>query len=226
MARFSGDAVARLLSDCKRHCCVCLRWSGQRMQIHHVIPEAEDGPGDYDNGIPVCLDCHAEIESRSNMGRRFTSEELRQHRDRWFATVRDHPEVLIRGAQTQSETGPLEALLAELEFNRIAVSDGTLEEDFPVLATDQWKRAIATNALASLAGGVRESVHRAYGLMIRVNYHFEEMAYMERTGGSGGAWAGARENRTKLRRQLREVVPIVIDNLERSLGRGSEVVGP
>ena len=189
------------------------------MQIHHIEPEAGGGSGDFDNGIPVCLDCHAEIESRSNMGRRFTAAELREHRNRWFDIVRDHPEVLIRAAQTQTETGPLEALLAELEFNRIAVNDGTPDENFPVLATEQFRRAIATNALAALAPNVRESVHRAYGLMVRVNYHFEEMARMDRSGGSGGAWAGARQERTKLKLALRELIPVVTENLERSLGR-------
>ena len=63
-------------------------------------------------------------------------------------------------AQTQTETGPLEALLAELEFNRIAVNDGTQDENFPVLATEQFRRAIATNALAALVPSVRESFTR------------------------------------------------------------------
>lgn len=192
------------------------------MHLHHIIPKAEGGPDTIENAIPVCLDCHAEIESRSNMGRRFTPDELRHHRDRWFATVGDHPEVLIRAAQTQTDTGPLEALLAELEFNRIAVFDGTLQENFPVLATEQFKRAIATNALAALPSGIRESVHRVYGLMVRVNYHFEEMARMDRTGGAGSPWAGARDQRTKLRGYLRESIPRVIDDLERALGRAPD----
>jgi hypothetical protein len=55
--------------------------------------------------------------------------------------------------------------------------------------------------------------------MLRVNYHFEEMARMDRGGGSGGAWASARQERTKLRVSLRELIPAVIENLERSLGR-------
>jgi hypothetical protein len=190
------------------------------MHIHHIIAEAENGPGTYENGIPVCLDCHAEIESRSNMGRRFTPDELQQHRDRWFQTVRERPEVLIRAAQTQTETGPLEALLAELDFNRMAVS-GNPNEGFPVLATEQFRRAIATNALAALPDSFRESVHRAYGLMIRVNYHFEEMARMERTGGAGGAFAATQQERNKLRAQLVDVIPIVINNLERALGQAT-----
>ncbi len=192
------------------------------MQLHHIKPEAEGGSGDYDNGIPVCLDCHAEIESKSNMGRGFTPAELREHRDRWFSIVRERPEVLIRASQVQRETGPLEAMLAELEFNRIAVMDGTLDENFPVLATDQFRRAIATNSLAALPPSVRDAVNRVYGLMVRVNYHFEEMARMDRTGGSGSAWAHSKSERTKLRGQLREAIPILIDTLERSLGRGDQ----
>jgi hypothetical protein len=82
------------------------------MQIHHIEPAADGGSGDFENGLPVCLDCHAEIESKSNMGRRFTPAELR------------------------GNIGPLEALLAELEFNRIVVSDGTPDDDFPVLAAE------------------------------------------------------------------------------------------
>src|SRR5687768_566859 len=122
MARFPSQVVDELLSNCARRCCLCLRWCGQRMQIHHIIPDSEGGAGTAENGIPVCLDCHAEIESKSNMGRRFSAAELVIRRDRWFDVVRDRPEVLLAASQSQSETGPLEALLAELEFNLASVS--------------------------------------------------------------------------------------------------------
>jgi hypothetical protein len=68
MARFAQSIVDKLMADCRRHCCICLRWCGQRMQIHHITPQAEGGAGDYDNGIPVCLDCHAETESTRQYG--------------------------------------------------------------------------------------------------------------------------------------------------------------
>lgn len=188
------------------------------MHIHHIIPEAEDGPGTYENGIPVCLDCHAEIESRSNMGRRFTPEELRQHRNRWFQTIRERPEVLIRAAHTQTETGPLEALLAELDYNRVAVS-GSPTEGFPPLATDQFQRAIATNTLAALPEDVRLRVQQIYVLINRVNYHFEEMARMDRSGGSGGAFGATQAERNKLRGMLNQNIPQAVAALEGALGR-------
>ena len=71
--------------------------------------------------MPVALDCHAEIESRSNMGRRFTARELYRYRDKWLQLVRDRPEHLIRAAERNSETGPLEAILAELAYNLVVV---------------------------------------------------------------------------------------------------------
>jgi hypothetical protein len=188
------------------------------MQIHHILPVSAGGEGSFDNGIPVCLDCHAEIESRSNMGRRFSPAELRRHRDEWFRTVDDRPEVLLRAAHVQTETGPLEALLAELDYNGVAVS-GTPDEGFPPLATSQFERAIATNALAALPPGVRSNVQRTYVLIHRVNYHFTEMAGMERTGGSGGAFAATQNVRNELRATLTTAIPEAFAALATALGQ-------
>lgn len=187
------------------------------MQVHHIVPESDDGDGSYENGIPVCLDCHAEIESRSNMGRHFSPNELRQHRDEWIRTVADRPEVLLRAAQANSETGPLEALLAELDYNRVGVS-GRVDESFPPLATSQFERAIATNALAALPSAVRRDVQEVYVLIHRVNYHFTEMAGMERSGGAGGAFAATSNVRNELRTRLADVIPRSLAALEAALG--------
>ena len=219
MAGFPPKIVDRLMADCRRHCCVCLRWAGQRMHIHHIVPEAENGSGEYGNGIPVCLDCHAEIESKSNMGRRFTEGELRQHRDRWFATLRDHPEVMVAAARAQSETGPLEAMLAELQFNSTTVFEGPPENDFPLLEMDQFRRAIATNAFGALELGLVEALHRLYALVSLANYHLEEMARVDRSGGVGSAWFTVKEKRTNVRGLIKDLVPSTISRLEQALGR-------
>lgn len=146
---FPEADVARLLADCKRHCCVCLRWCGARIHLHHIIPRAENGPDEIDNAIPVCLDCHAEIESRSNMGRHFTQTELREHKRRWLEVCQDRPDILVH-ATRRAETGPIEALMSELEYNRVLVTGDDHRNDFATLAANQFDRAIAGNALASL----------------------------------------------------------------------------
>jgi hypothetical protein len=136
------------------------------MQIHHIVPEAEGGSGEYFNGIPVCLDCHAEIESKSNMGRSFSAEELRLHRDQWFATVKENPEVLIRAAQTQTEAGPLQALLAELDFNRIAVVHN-IQESCPPLSsrsfTEYWRPTPSPLSVLLFANRFRTSTCLSVG---------------------------------------------------------------
>jgi hypothetical protein len=219
VASFPSSVAARLLADCRRHCCVCLA-GGRWLQIHHIIPESEDGSGDYENGIPVCLDCHARIESKSNMGRSFTAEELRLHRDRWFETVKTNPEVLIRAAQTpQTQTGPLEALFAELNYNILAVY-GSLDEAFPPLAVEQFKRTIATNALASLDESTKTQILLTYRLIAIVNQSFEDLAHATRAGGAGSQWADVYNNQRGNRLQAVSSIQQSMTKLAAALGWG------
>jgi 5-methylcytosine-specific restriction endonuclease McrA len=91
MNEFPDTVAQELLAACARRCCICQRWRGRNLEIHHIKPKSKGGKGTSENGIPVCFDCHAEIESRSNMGRGFTPAELRRHRNRWFSVVAKHP---------------------------------------------------------------------------------------------------------------------------------------
>ena len=159
---FPEADVARLLADCKRHCCVCLRWCGSRIHLPHIIPKSQGGPDEIENAIPVCLDCHAEIESRSNMGRHFSQIELTEHKRRWLEICRERPDVLIQANRRSAETGPLEAVLAELEYNQILLTGDNYHEDYATPQASQFDRAIAANAVASLEPAVREQLFRTY----------------------------------------------------------------
>jgi hypothetical protein len=67
------------------------------MQVHHIVPEAQGGPDTIQNAIPLCFDCHEEVGSYNPahpMGRKFSCDELRRHRDLWFEFVKAHPERL------------------------------------------------------------------------------------------------------------------------------------
>ncbi len=60
------------------------------MECAHIIAEASGGEPSLDNCIPVCFDCHADIghyNTSHPRGNKFTTEELKEHRDRWFAKV-------------------------------------------------------------------------------------------------------------------------------------------
>lgn len=97
-----------LLVQCGRHCCVCHKFCGNKIEIDHIIPESEGGPSTEDNGIPVCFDCHADIKHYNDKhprGTKFGAEELRLHRKRLFYLV-DSGEIYRTRALHQSATIP------------------------------------------------------------------------------------------------------------------------
>jgi hypothetical protein len=91
---FPPDVAERLLVACHRQCCICHKPAGNKMEIHHIVPKSEGGEDTEENGIPLCLDCHAEVGSYNPQhpkGRRFTSSELRKHKEQWFAICTTPP---------------------------------------------------------------------------------------------------------------------------------------
>lgn len=88
---FPPKVVESLLIKCHRHCCLCHRFSGTAMIIHHID---QNGSGTEENGIPLCLSCHQEVGAynpKHPIGRKFTPSELKKHRDQWFAIVSISP---------------------------------------------------------------------------------------------------------------------------------------
>jgi len=75
---------------CGRRCCLCHKFAGVGMECHHIIQEAEGGANTFENCIPLCFDCHAEVghyNAKHPKGVKFSEGELRGHRDRWYAQV-------------------------------------------------------------------------------------------------------------------------------------------
>lgn len=107
-----------LLVKAHRHCCICHKNAGTNMEVHHIVPEANGGNDSRENGIPLCLDCHANVEHynvRHPRGNKFTPEELRKHRDQWFAITsvpewQQRPGALVPVGPSQ----PVQSLLDRL----------------------------------------------------------------------------------------------------------------
>ena len=94
---FSQTIKAEALVACGRSCCVCNRYCGVRIECHHIVPESQGGDDSFENCIPLCFDCHAEVEHYNPQhpkGNKFSPVELRGHRDRWYQQRRalDEPE--------------------------------------------------------------------------------------------------------------------------------------
>lgn len=91
---FSPDVAESLLVACHRHCCLCHKFCGTHIEIHHIHQDADGGPDDKDNGIPLCFDCHAQVNSyndRHPRGRKYQPSELKKHRENWFTLCKASP---------------------------------------------------------------------------------------------------------------------------------------
>ena len=91
---FKPDVKTMMFARCHRRCCLCRKQCGVNIEAAHIIDEAAGGSNDFDNGIPLCLDCHQEVGSYSDKhprGNKFRPEELRTRRDevyKWVAEGR------------------------------------------------------------------------------------------------------------------------------------------
>jgi len=74
----------KLLLWCDRHCCLCGRACGTDIEIAHIN---EKGPGEIDNAIPLCYDCHARIGHYNRQhprGNKYKPEELKARREQVY----------------------------------------------------------------------------------------------------------------------------------------------
>jgi hypothetical protein len=163
---FKRDEVEDLLARCFRCCCICHRYCGVKIETDHVKPQAEEGGDDIDNAIPVCFDCHAEIHSYNDKhprGRKFTPGELAKHKEQWLKLCRDHPDkVLMRPRESDTEVGPLQALVDEIDYNLEAAelaAHGHLGCPF---RSQQFDRAIHTGSISLLAPELKDAIIKAY----------------------------------------------------------------
>lgn len=87
---FSKEIRIQELVASARHCCVCHRYKGVKVEVHHIIPVSEGGTDDADNAISLCFDCHSDAghyNSRHPRGTKFSCEELKLARDEWHMAV-------------------------------------------------------------------------------------------------------------------------------------------
>jgi hypothetical protein len=87
---FAPSVREEALVKSGRRCCVCHEFAGRSTNVHHIIQEADGGTNTIDNGIVLCLRCHAEaghFNSRHPLGTKYSPTELRKHRDNWWRIV-------------------------------------------------------------------------------------------------------------------------------------------
>lgn len=84
---FPSDIQEKALVACARSCCLCHKFCSFKIELHHIIQKADAGEDTFDNCIPLCLDCHADVKAynlRHPKGKKYTESELKAHRDQWY----------------------------------------------------------------------------------------------------------------------------------------------
>ena len=178
MGEFKDKDVEKLLVACHRCCCVCHRFCGVKMEIDHIIPQADKGPSTYENAIPVCFECHAEIHSYNTnhpRGKKFQSGELRAHRDQWLSICKEHPEIFRRGSVARAEVGPLQSLIDELEFNEAVITAPPELGQLCLFKERQFLEAMRTGSIAVLQEELKRSIYEAYVYIGKSNFRMNSL---------------------------------------------------
>jgi len=87
---FPKDVANRAFIECGRYCCICHEKKGSKMELHHIKPKEKGGDDTFDNCIPLCFDCHADVgayDSKHPKGHKYSEAELKGHRDKWYSIM-------------------------------------------------------------------------------------------------------------------------------------------
>lgn len=101
---FPQTVAEKALVNCGRCCCICHKFCGTKIELHHIKQKADGGEDTFENCIPLCLDCHAEVKAynpRHPKGKSYSESELIQHRDVWYNKVNNNSPFISIEKQTE-----------------------------------------------------------------------------------------------------------------------------
>lgn len=87
---FSKEIKESVLVACRRSCSICHKPCSTNIELHHIIQKSDGGEDSFENCIPLCFDCHADVKAYNShhpKGTKFTESELKRHRDNWYKQV-------------------------------------------------------------------------------------------------------------------------------------------
>lgn len=84
---FPKSVEEQALVACGRCCCICHKFCGTKINLHHIKQKADGGEDTFENCIPLCLDCHEDMgkaDPKHSTGKHYSENELIMHRDKWY----------------------------------------------------------------------------------------------------------------------------------------------
>jgi hypothetical protein len=191
--------------------------------LHHIKPIENGGGDSIENAIPLCFECHAEVQLYNDAhprGRKFSSDELRDHREQWLKICEKSTGALLM-PQRPYDVGPIQALIDELDFNG-EISKLTADDTIGALfLVSQFERSISEGLFSLLPDQVRKPISSTYATLMRANMHLKKMATMP-WGGNSSAWHHAYSSAVKDIERSQIEIPKAYDTLLAHLGHTKE----
>ncbi|MGQ9023837.1 HNH endonuclease [Bacillus sp. 18-5] len=129
------EVRSEVLAKCARICCICRVFKPLHVQVHHIREKADGGTDDFDNLIPVCIECHSSIHTKSKMTQNFSEKELKKIRDNVYELVSTGDLPKIRSTE-RKEIELIASIFAEtLKNNKKNEEDALSSEALELLST-------------------------------------------------------------------------------------------
>jgi HNH endonuclease len=80
---FSPSITEKALLSCGRHCSICHKFCGTKIELHHIEQKKIGGLDTFENCLPLCFDCHADVmqyNPNHPKGKKYSFSELKGHR--------------------------------------------------------------------------------------------------------------------------------------------------
>lgn len=109
------------LLACGRCCCICHKFCGTKIEVHHIREESEGGDNTADNAIPLCFDCHADMRSYDHKhpkGNKYSESELKRHRANWNEKVNGNIGVADRKKVVETDKHVYDLFVRVLPWDR------------------------------------------------------------------------------------------------------------
>ena len=117
---FSSKVQEDALVSCTRHCCICHKFCGLKIELHHIVHQSEGGADTFENCIPLCFDCHGDMRSYDHKhpkGHKYSTKELTRHRNSWYSKVQGSPSPIYDKATMELDKRVYLSILKLLPYS-------------------------------------------------------------------------------------------------------------
>ena len=158
---FSPAVKDKAMNACARYCCVCHKYKGVKIELHHIDPHRLLGKNTFENGIPLCFDCHSDAGHYFALhprGTKYSPSELKSARDNWYKFVKNNSivEKVIISEHIQTNYYILHSFDALEEL--------LLQNDFTSFNKFRTKTFLSANEVSTFWGNLLLAHKNDYGI--------------------------------------------------------------